>query len=452
METEVDTFEGKASALSQATPLYENMKLFEAERFDFQHSELTPKKPAKERHYIPVLVVFLLLLIALNSLLAYKVFTLEAWVHTHCTSAGTRSEENKSAVALKLGSSSADEKCLSDLCGNDGTLENLRTQLNVSAQRVMVCPPGPSGPPGRPGTPGLQGTAGFPGTPGQKGDLGSPGGVGEPGAPGEKGQRGDQGLAGEKGMIGAPGAPGVSGLKGDPGERGIQGLPGNDGHPGADGKAGLAGIPGANGNPGLKGDQGPSGERGEQGPSGVSGPPGPQGPSGLRGPPGEKGSPGPKGDSGLGLQGPPGQQGEKGDPGIPGTAGSRGLVGLKGSKGDSGQKGDQGPKGDARAIGGAPAIVRLVGSSTRGRVEVLHNGVWGTVCDDSFDTVDALVVCRMLGFQRATQVFTGIPGTGKIWLDELGCVGNETSIFDCPHGGIEINDCKHDEDVGVSCV
>lgn len=61
------------------------------------------------------------------------------------------------------------------------------------------------------------------------------------------------------------------------------------------------------------------------------------------------------------------------------------------------------------------AVVRLVGSSSRGRVEVLHNSVWGTVCDDSFDTVDGLVVCRMLGFQRASQVFTAAQGDVSVY-------------------------------------
>ena len=45
--------------------------------------------------------------------------------------------------------------------------------------------------------------------------------------------------------------------------------------------------------------------------------------------------------------------------------------------------------------------VELVGgpSRTEGRVEIVRNGVRGTVCDDEWDDDDAKVVCAMLGYR-----------------------------------------------------
>ncbi|XP_071959278.1 scavenger receptor cysteine-rich domain-containing protein DMBT1-like isoform X1 [Antedon mediterranea] len=101
--------------------------------------------------------------------------------------------------------------------------------------------------------------------------------------------------------------------------------------------------------------------------------------------------------------------------------------------------------------------VRLQDGSTpnEGRVEILHNGVWGTVCDDSWSISDGTVVCKQLGYPGAVRVRTNAfwgQGTGPIHLDDVGCNGDETSILDCSHAGLGIENCGHNEDAGVECI
>ena len=94
------------------------------------------------------------------------------------------------------------------------------------------------------------------------------------------------------------------------------------------------------------------------------------------------------------------------------------------------------------------------GSENEGRVEVLYAGIWGTVCDDFFDLASANVVCRQLGYPGALRVANFLEfgqGTGQIWLDDVRCRGNETSLEQCPSRAIGSHNCFHFEDVGVEC-
>ena len=48
---------------------------------------------------------------------------------------------------------------------------------------------------------------------------------------------------------------------------------------------------------------------------------------------------------------------------------------------------------DVRLVGGTVSV-----NETFGRVEICFGGIWGTVCNDYWNTVEAVVVCRQLGF------------------------------------------------------
>lgn len=123
--------------------------------------------------------------------------------------------------------------------------------------------------------------------------------------------------------------------------------------------------------------------------------------------------------------------------------------------------------------------IRLVGGSSdlEGRVEVCVSGVWGTVCDDSWDGPDAQVACKQLNLP-----YTGLQvsrlacpsrlrcnsciflyhsgataygsayfgqGTGSIVMDDLSCNGDESSLLNCSFN--PNHNCVHFEDAGVVC-
>ncbi|NXX99878.1 CD5L protein, partial [Centropus bengalensis] len=101
-------------------------------------------------------------------------------------------------------------------------------------------------------------------------------------------------------------------------------------------------------------------------------------------------------------------------------------------------------------------LLRLEGGPDRcaGRVEVLHNGTWGTVCDDGWGPPEGHVVCRQLGCGTLLSVAPGArygEGTGKIWLDEVKCTGEERNLSECRAQSRGIHNCHHMEDASVEC-
>ena len=110
-----------------------------------------------------------------------------------------------------------------------------------------------------------------------------------------------------------------------------------------------------------------------------------------------------------------------------------------------------------------------------GRVEVCINDQWGTVCDDSWDNTDAIVVCKQLGYGSkhfhkydcGLIIFTwcdlvyvgGRPythghfgaGSGPIFLDDVQCTSTSSQLLECPSRPILSHNCLHSADAGVGC-
>ena len=124
---------------------------------------------------------------------------------------------------------------------------------------------------------------------------------------------------------------------------------------------------------------------------------------------------------------------------------------------------------------GSEGSIRLMDGSDEkeGRVEICADddtgdntpASWGTVCDDYWTNDDADVACMALGYEGAEPDASRFlrsrfgAGPGPIWLDDMLCRGDETSLLDCrlasgrtARDAIGVHNCKSSEVVGVRCM
>ena len=81
--------------------------------------------------------------------------------------------------------------------------------------------------------------------------------------------------------------------------------------------------------------------------------------------------------------------------------------------------------------------IRLVNGSGPydGRVEVYLFGQWGTVLFQDWDFLDAIVVCRQLGYPTALATKSYRCGNEISWLSYVECTGFESTLTLCSNQG-----------------
>ena len=105
-------------------------------------------------------------------------------------------------------------------------------------------------------------------------------------------------------------------------------------------------------------------------------------------------------------------------------------------------------------------------NADEGRLEVFHNAVWGTVCDDRLDNrrnIAPRKACQFMGYATGELIAQGsispARASQKIWLDDVRCFAGSNhwtgapaqKLHHCYHAGWGNNNCTHEEDVHLSC-
>ena len=96
------------------------------------------------------------------------------------------------------------------------------------------------------------------------------------------------------------------------------------------------------------------------------------------------------------------------------------------------------------------------GDPFEGRVEVFHDGRWGSVCADEWGIEEAMTVCRQLNLGYAGQAVTKNNFGGDVLgviMSGVKCRLDEISIYNCEHDEWTNATCSSKEKIaGVICV
>jgi len=97
--------------------------------------------------------------------------------------------------------------------------------------------------------------------------------------------------------------------------------------------------------------------------------------------------------------------------------------------------------------------MRLTSCSARScLVQVQHESEWGSICGRGVGPAAAKLICKEMGFPGVERVEEAGRGSGRIWLSDLSCVGDEISATMCSHREWgNIGTCNHLNDLGVCC-
>lgn len=100
-------------------------------------------------------------------------------------------------------------------------------------------------------------------------------------------------------------------------------------------------------------------------------------------------------------------------------------------------------------------VTNVAAGTIAGHLQVYFAGIWGQVCTNGFDDLDAMVACRELGYHDKGATFTNNNSNHgpllPFWMTDIACMGDESKMVDCPFPGFGIGYCSTSS-VMITCM